>query len=105
MEVSEDRREGERRMAERRRGTGGRRAADARRSSLNTAWAAAWAIAGAIVVLYLFFVVLDAVQPDDAPVVSIVVLVLAAAWLVHAWRRLLAPRGHVSRADHERRGF
>ena len=92
-------------MAERRRGTGGRRADDRRRAGLSTAWAAAWAIAGAIVVLYLFFVVLDALDPDDAPAASIAVLVLAVAWLVHAWRRLLAPRGHVSHLDRERRGF
>jgi hypothetical protein len=38
-------------------------------------------------------------------VASIVVLVLAVVWLAHAWQRLLAPRGHVSHPDRERRGF
>jgi hypothetical protein len=104
MEATQERRTGERRTGERR-GASGRRAEDVRRERLHTAYAAAWAIVGAIVVLYLFFVVVDAVNPDKAPAASIVVLVLAVAWLIHAWRRLLAPRGHVSRPDRERRGF
>src|SRR4051794_40835212 len=103
-EATDERRTGERRGADRR-AAPGRRADDARRARLQTVWAAVWAIVGAIVVLYLFFVVLDAVDPDSAPAASIVVLVLALAWLVHAWRRLLAPRGHMSRPDRERRGF
>jgi protein-S-isoprenylcysteine O-methyltransferase Ste14 len=97
--TTSERRGGERRLA------GGRRAEDARQHRLNTAFAAAWAIIGAIVVLYLFFVVVDAVDPDRAPAASIIVLVLAVLWLIHAWRRLLAPRGHVSQTDRERRGF
>lgn len=103
-EAAQERRTGERRGDERR-ADAGRRAGDARQARLSTVWAAAWAIVGAIVVLYLFFVVVDAVDPDSAPVASVVVLVLAVAWLVHAWRRLLAPRGHMSRPDRERRGF
>jgi fatty acid desaturase len=96
---------GERRTGEDRREPGGRRAEDRRRARLYYAWAAAWAIIGAIVVLFLFLTVIGAVDPDRAPAASIVVLVLAIAWLVHAWQRLLAPRGHVSRPDRERRGF
>jgi hypothetical protein len=104
VEITEERRTGERRGGDRRGGSG-RRADDVRQVRLHTAYAAAWAIVGAIVVLYLFFVVVDAVNPDKAPITSIVVLVLALAWLIHAWQRLLAPRGHVSRPDRERRGF
>jgi hypothetical protein len=103
-EAIEDRRQTDRRQAERRQAPG-RRAEDQRRARRDTAVAAFWAIIGAIVVLYLFFVVVDAVNPDKAPVASIVVLVLAVAWVAHAWQRLLSPRGHVSRPDRERRGF
>jgi hypothetical protein len=103
-EMTEERRGGERRSGDRR-GAAGRRAEDVRRARLHTAYAAAWAIVGAIVVLYLFLIVVDAVNPDKAPAASIIVLVLAVAWLIHAWRRLLAPGGHVSRPDRERRGF
>jgi hypothetical protein len=103
-QATEDRRQLDRRQVERRQAPG-RRAEDRRRARLDVAWAALWAVIGAIVVLYLFFVVVDAVNPDTAPVASIVVLVLALAWVAHAWQRLLAPRGHVSRPDRERRGF
>jgi len=103
-EAIQERRAGERRGGDRR-AAPGRRADDARRARLHTIWAAAWAVVGAIVVLYLFFVVLGGVDPDSAPAASIIVLVLAVAWLAHAWRRLLAPRGHVSQTDRERRGF
>ena len=98
-EVTEDRRVGERRSA------GGRRAEDVRQRRAHTAYAAVWAVIGAIVVLFLLLTVIGAVNPDKAPAASIVVLVLAVAWLAHAWRRLLAPTGHVSRPDRERRGF
>ena len=70
----------------------------------HTALALLWALAGSVVVLYLFLLVVDAVDPDNAPAASIVVLVLAIAWLAHAWRRLIAG-GDVSRPDRERRGF
>lgn len=104
MEATGDRPQDERRQGERRQ-EAGRRDEDVRSARVSTALAALWAVIGAIVVLYLFFVVVDAVNPDSAPAFSIVVLVLAVAWLVHAWQRLLSPRGHVSRPDRERRGF
>ena len=96
---------GDRRTGGDRREPGGRRAEDRRQARLYTAWAATWAIIGAIVVLFLALTVVGAVNPDKAPAASIIVLVLAVAWLAHAWRRLLAPTGHVSRPDRERRGF
>jgi quinol-cytochrome oxidoreductase complex cytochrome b subunit len=104
-EAIDDLTAGERRGGGDRREPGGRRAEDRHRVRLYYAWAATWAIIGAIVVLFLLLTVIGAVNPDKAPAASIVVLVLAVAWLAHAWRRLLVPRGHVSRPDRERRGF
>ena len=98
----EDRRGGERRRGERRRG--GRRSHDRVRRRAYLVWAAGWAIVASIVVLYLFLLGLNAFSPGEAPVATGIVLLLAVAWLVHAWRRLLAG-GSVSRPDRERRGF
>lgn len=95
--VQQERRSGERRE-------GGRREADRRARRRDTIVALVWAIAGSAVVLYLFLLVVDAVDPDRAPAASIVVLVLAVAWVAHAWQRLVTG-GHVSRPDRERRGF
>src|SRR5947208_1765710 len=66
--------------------------------------AAAWAVMGALVVLYLFFAVLGAIDPTEAPFATFVVVLLALGWLSHAWERLYRG-GHVSRSDRERRGF
>jgi len=66
--------------------------------------AAFWAVMGAIVVLYLFFAVLGAVDPVKAPGATIVIMVVALIWLAHSWQRLHRG-GHVSRSDRERRGF
>lgn len=101
--TAEERRSGERRAGERR-AVGGRRADDVRRRRRDTVVATVWALVGAAVVLYLFLLVVDAVDPDRAPAASIVVLVLAVAWAAHAWRRLYMG-GYVSRPDRERRGF
>ena len=103
-EEIEDRRRRPDRRREDRRQAPGRRAEDVAQQRRNTAIAAFWAIVGSAVVLYLFFVVLDAVDPSEALAASVVILVLAVAWLAHAWQRLLRG-GHVSRTDRERRGF
>jgi len=66
--------------------------------------AAVWAVMGALVVLYLFFAVLGAIDPIEAPFATFVVVLLALGWLSHAWERLYRD-GHVSRSDRERRGF
>lgn len=63
-----------------------------------------WAVIGALILVYLFFVAIGGISPSDARVVTIVVAVLAVAWLAHAWRRL-SVGGYVSRTDRERRGF
>jgi hypothetical protein len=98
-----DRRQRDRRRGERR--SGGRRAEDIRAARVELAWAAGWAVVGALVVLYLFFVVVGTVDPTEARAASIAVLVLAVAWLAHAWQRVVIRGGHVSRPDRERRGF
>jgi hypothetical protein len=69
-----------------------------------TPLAAVWALIGAIVVLYLFFVAFGGVNPDKAPAASITVAVLAVLWFAHAYRRLWAG-GFSHRSDRERRGF
>ena len=99
---TEERRQGERRRAERR--STGRRQDDRSRARSYQLWAAAWAIVGSIVVLYLFLLGLNAFSPGEAPVATAVILVLAVAWLAHAWRRIVAG-GFVDRPDRERRGF
>lgn len=92
----------ERRSGERR--GGGRRDEDRRARRRDTVIALVWALVGSVVVLYLFLLVVDAVDPDKAPAASIVVLVLAVAWIAHAWQRLFFG-GAVSHSDRERRGF
>jgi hypothetical protein len=47
-----------------------------------------WALCGAIVVLYIFFAALGAIEPGEAVELTVVVLALAALWLAHAWRGL-----------------
>jgi hypothetical protein len=89
-----DRREGERRA-------GPRRAEDRGRYRLQ---AILWAICGALVVLYLFFVAVGGVNPTKGVGWSIAALVLAVLYVGHAWRRLWGG-GFTSRPDRERRGF
>ena len=101
-EQTEERRRTERRQVERR--AAGRREEDRARVRSYQFRAAAWAIVGSIVVLYLFLLGLNAFSPGEAPVATAVILVLALAWLAHAWRRIAAG-GFVSRPDRERRGF
>jgi hypothetical protein len=55
---------------------------------LESAAHAFWAVCGVIVVLFIFFAALGAVEPDEALELTIVVLALAVLWLAHAWRGL-----------------
>ena len=96
-DVIEERRDGERR-------TPGRRSDDVRKGRSATIQAIIWAVLGAVVVLYLFFLAVGAVTPDDAPAATIAVLVLAALWMAHSWRRLWGS-GASPYGDRERRGF
>ena len=99
----DERRRGERRRTDRR-GAPGRRAEDIQRARLHTAWAAFWAILGALVVLYLFLLAIGGINPDNARGLSIAALVVGVIWIAHAWRRLWGG-GFSSRPDRERRGF
>jgi hypothetical protein len=83
----------------------GRRAEDQTRF-LRTAAAAAIAISGGLVVIYLFFGVIGAVDFGDAAAATIVAVVMAAVWLGGYWyrQRSIDPRGH-SPMERERRGF
>jgi hypothetical protein len=47
-----------------------------------------WWACGAIVLAFIFFAALGAVDPAEAVELTIVVLVLAVLWLAHAWRDL-----------------
>lgn len=102
MSTTEERRDGrDRRRGEDRR-RGGRRSTDT--EGRFAVIPAVWAIIGAAVVAYLFFMALGNVRPGDAPVATGVALVLAVLWLAHAWRRvLIGSRSPVG--DRERRGF
>ena len=74
--------------------------------SARTLQTAFWTVAGAIVVLYIFFAALGGIDPAEARAATIVVLVLAVLWLAHSWRRLWAEEKNLgSRSDRERRGF
>jgi hypothetical protein len=56
--------------------------------ALNTLAHAFWAVCGALVVLFIFFAALGAIDPAEAVELTVVVLALAALWLAHAWREL-----------------
>jgi len=84
-------------------GAGGRRQSE-RFAGLGIVMSAFWAIVGAAVVLFLFFIALDAIDPREARTLSLIVLVLGVLWLGHSWRRLFAGSSP-SHADRERRGF
>ena len=105
VELPDGRQIQDRRQGDRREQPEGRRAADRLRPPrLSTGIAAFWAAIGSIVVLYVFFVAIGGIDPEDARAASIAVAVLALLWLAHSWRRLWAG-GFVSRTDRERRGF
>jgi hypothetical protein len=55
---------------------------------LSTLSHAFWALCATIVVLFIFFAALGALEPSEALELTIVVLALAALWLAHAWREL-----------------
>jgi hypothetical protein len=83
----------------------GRRAEDQTRF-LRTGAAAAVAIAGGLVVIYLFFGTIGAVDFAEAAAATTVAVVLAGVWLAGYWfrQRSIDPRGP-SPEDRERRGF
>jgi hypothetical protein len=102
MSPFQDRRRGDRRRDDRR--TEPRREVDRAHERRRQTVAGAWALCGALVVLYLFLVAIGGVDPSTAPGASLAALVLAAAWLGHSWRRIWTG-GASPVPDRERRGF
>ena len=47
-----------------------------------------WGASAGIVLLFIFFAALGAIDPAEAVAVTVVVLALAVLWLTHAWRGL-----------------
>ena len=95
-------------MAERRRGDDRRRNPQGRRTSDYrggfTPITVVMSICGALVVLYLFFVLVGGVDPTQDEGWTIAALVLAVLWLAYSWRRLWSG-GASPTPDRERRGF
>lgn len=85
-----------------RRSSAGRRSSDYRGGF--TPLTIAMSICGALVVLYLFFVLVGGVDPTEDEGWTIAALVLAVLWLAYSWRRLWAG-GASPTSDRERRGF
>jgi hypothetical protein len=107
MTVDEVRQPGDRRERDERRSGGERRRGGRRTTDTEGRFSvvpAVWAIIGAAVVAYLFFMVLGNVKPSEAPVPSVIALVLAVIWLAHAWRRVFIGATSPT-SDRERRGF
>jgi hypothetical protein len=101
-EQNADRRGSDRRRGDRR--SGPRRAEDEAERTRYTLQAAFWALCGALVVLYLFFVAIGGVNPTKGWGWTVAALVLALLYTAHAGQRLWRG-GHSSRPDRERRGF
>ena len=102
MTADQDRRIGGDRRTGADRRSGGRRATDTEgRFALVPAF---WALLGAFVVAYLFFLALGNVKPSETPVATGIACALAVLWLAHAWRRVFIGSRSPT-PDRERRGF
>ena len=82
------------------------RVAEGDHARLRAISALMWSLAGALVLLFLFFAVLGAFDPAEAVGVTIAFAALGLVWLAHAWPRLRDER-HASGSQRarERRGF
>jgi hypothetical protein len=63
------------------------------------------AFCGGLVVMFLFFAAIGAVNLGDAIGFTIGSIVLTAVWLLGAWQRARTGGSLVTRPDRERRGF
>jgi protein-S-isoprenylcysteine O-methyltransferase Ste14 len=81
-----------------------RREAD-RRERMREMAAFTLAFCGGLAVLYVFFVIIGAINIGDAAVATGVAVALALLWLLGLWRRLQTGASVVQRPDRERRGF
>jgi len=82
----------------------GRREED-RRVPMRTIVATLLAFCGALVVMYLFFAAIGAVNLEDAGIFTIVAVVLTLIWLAGVYQRARSGALFVTRTDRERRGF
>jgi hypothetical protein len=64
-----------------------------------------FAFCGGLVVLYVFFIAIGAINAGDAAIATGVAIALALIWLLGFWRRLQTGAAMVQRPDRERRGF
>src|SRR4051812_9705268 len=72
---------------------------------LDTAGAAAMAFCGGLVIVFVFFWALGAIDVTDAVAATIVALVLALVWLAGFLYRRSREESLLIRRDRERRGF
>jgi len=93
----------DRRERDDRRG-GMRREAD-RKERMREMVAFTFAFCGGLAVLYLFFVIVGAINIGDALIATACALILAGIWLFGFWRRLVTGALVVQRPDRERRGY
>ena len=63
------------------------------------------AFCGGLVVMFLFFAAIGAVNLGDAIGFTIAAIALTAVWLLGAWQRARSGGSFVTRPDRERRGF
>src|ERR671915_2043053 len=63
------------------------------------------AFCGGLVVMFLFFAAIGAVNLGDAVGFTIAAIALTAVWILGAWQRARTGASFVTRPDRERRGF
>jgi len=81
------------------------RRSEDRERRLRTAAAAAMAICGGLVVVYIFFWAFGAFSLGQAVAATIVVIVLGLVWLGGVYYRMRTGARYVTRRERERRGF
>jgi hypothetical protein len=63
------------------------------------------AFCGGLVVMFLFFAAIGAVNLGDAVGFTVAAIVLTAVWLLGVWQRARSGASFVTRPDRERRGY
>ena len=63
------------------------------------------AFCGGLVVMFLFFAAIGAVNLGDAVGFTVAAIALTAVWILGAWQRARSGASFVTRPDRERRGF